>query len=151
MLYENIAHSVIFTMAFCRCPLSSLTLLLLECLFILVCSFQNGPNAIIRSTPSVSSVGARPRQSHGLYTFPKLIVFGLDNTLWSPELYQLRNHQRSTNTTVPVAGKDVKLLEEGAQAALTALAKQSADLPDTTRSLPWHLVPNIMSSGPMLS
>ncbi len=38
---------------------------------------------------------------------PLLIVFDLDNTLWTPELYQLRKLQ-SMNMQ-PVAGKDVKL------------------------------------------
>ena len=55
-----------------------------------------------------------------LTSIPKLIVFDLDNTIWSPELYQLRNLQRA-NTT-PVAGKDVKLFE-GARAALDAKSK----------------------------
>jgi magnesium-dependent phosphatase 1 len=40
---------------------------------------------------------------------PKLIVFDLDNTLWTPELYQLRKFQRANMT--PRAGKDVKLME----------------------------------------
>jgi magnesium-dependent phosphatase 1 len=38
---------------------------------------------------------------------PKLIVFDLDNTLWTPELYTLRKLERSNK--IPVAGKDVKL------------------------------------------
>jgi len=46
---------------------------------------------------------------------PKLIVFDLDNTLWTPELYQLRKHQKAGRT--PVAHHDVKLLP-GARAAL---------------------------------
>lgn len=38
---------------------------------------------------------------------PKLVVLDLDNTLWEPELYQLRKLQR--NNIFPVAGKDVNL------------------------------------------
>ena len=38
---------------------------------------------------------------------PSLVVFDLDNTLWTPELYQLRKLQR--NNQFPVAHKDVKL------------------------------------------
>lgn len=38
---------------------------------------------------------------------PSLIVFDLDNTLWTPELFQLRKLQR--NNQYPVARKDVKL------------------------------------------
>lgn len=38
---------------------------------------------------------------------PSLIVFDLDNTLWTPELYQLRKLERMK--ALPVAGKDVKL------------------------------------------
>lgn len=44
--------------------------------------------------------------------FPKLIVLDLDNTVWTPELYQLRTLQRANQ--VPVAGKDVTLFP-GAQ------------------------------------
>lgn len=46
---------------------------------------------------------------------PKLIVFRMDNTVWTPELYTLRNIQH--HKKIPVAGKDVKLFP-GAQAAL---------------------------------
>ena len=38
---------------------------------------------------------------------PSLVVFDLDNTLWTPELYQLRNIERSNRC--PVAHKDVQL------------------------------------------
>ena len=49
-------------------------------------------------------------------TLPKLVVFDLDNTLWLPELYQLRSLRGE-----PVAGRDVNLLP-GAEAALHELA-----------------------------
>lgn len=72
-----------------------------------------------------------------LSSIPKLIVFDLDNTIWSPELYQLRRLQR--DNTAPRAGKDVKLFE-GAQAALS----YKSQLPDTkfavasrTKSVDW--------------
>ena len=42
-----------------------------------------------------------------LSAVPSLIVFDLDNTLWTPELYQLRKLQR--NNQNPVAHSDVKL------------------------------------------
>jgi len=38
---------------------------------------------------------------------PSLIVFDLDNTLWEPELYKLRNLERAK--IQPIAGKDVTL------------------------------------------
>ena len=122
-------------MAFRHCRLSTLTLLLLECLSILVSGFQNRPS-VIRNGPSVG--GARPEHSSSrLSTLPKLIVFDLDNTLWSPELYQLRTHQRTN--TIPIAGKDVQLME-GAQAALAL----KHTMPDTqfavasrTKSVEW--------------
>jgi magnesium-dependent phosphatase 1 len=44
-----------------------------------------------------------------LQTLPRVIVFDLDNTLWTPELYQLRRLQRQN--LMPVAGKDVKMFE----------------------------------------
>lgn len=42
-----------------------------------------------------------------LASMPSLIVFDLDNTLWEPELYQLRKLERAG--IQPIAGKDVKL------------------------------------------
>lgn len=42
-----------------------------------------------------------------LHAVPSLVVFDLDNTLWTPELYQLRKLARSNKH--PVAHKDVKL------------------------------------------
>jgi magnesium-dependent phosphatase 1 len=42
-----------------------------------------------------------------LSSVPSLIVFDLDNTLWTPELYQLRKLER--NNIEPVAHKDVQL------------------------------------------
>ena len=44
---------------------------------------------------------------------PKLIVLDLDNTLWTPELYQLRKLQQ--NNQFPVANKDVKLFPAAAK------------------------------------
>eukprot|EP00956_Cyclotella_meneghiniana_P026797 scaffold58775_cov39-Cyclotella_meneghiniana.AAC.2 len=55
-----------------------------------------------------------PSSSH-LNSMPSLIVFDLDNTLWTPELYQLRSIARSNQT--PVAHRDVKLFD-GAHAIL---------------------------------
>jgi len=49
---------------------------------------------------------------------PSLIVFDLDNTLWTPELYQLRKLQQSQTT--PVAGRDVRLFP-GAQTVVDSL------------------------------
>ena len=42
-----------------------------------------------------------------------MIVFDLDNTLWTPELYQLRKLQR--NNQFPLANKDVKLFPAAAK------------------------------------
>ena len=43
---------------------------------------------------------------------PKLIVFDLDNTLWTPELYQVARRVKAA----PVAGRDVKLFPAAAAA-----------------------------------
>ncbi|GAB5365949.1 hypothetical protein AAMO2058_001102300 [Amorphochlora amoebiformis] len=48
---------------------------------------------------------------------PKLVVFDLDNTMWTPELYQLQ--------TLPVPGRDINLFK-GARAALFELATDPA-------------------------
>eukprot|EP00978_Attheya_sp_CCMP212_P005230 scaffold11612_cov39-Attheya_sp.AAC.2 len=47
---------------------------------------------------------------------PRLLVFDLDNTLWTPELYQIRQKG------LPKAGKEIWLFE-GAQAIVNDLAK----------------------------
>jgi len=73
---------------------------------------------------------------------PKLIVFDLDNTLWSPELYQLRKLQR--NKQFPVANKDVKLypaaakiLEELREAKNATLAGTKFAIASRTKSGEW--------------
>ena len=54
---------------------------------------------------------------------PKLVVFDLDNTLWTPELYTLRHlpNYAQAGPPGPVAGEDVWLLD-GAAEALYELA-----------------------------
>jgi len=56
-------------------------------------------------------------------TLPRMIVFDLDNTVWTPELYTLRHlpGYARAGPPNPVAGKDVWLLD-GAAAALHELA-----------------------------
>eukprot|EP00636_Phaeomonas_parva_P001575 CAMPEP_0118873632 /NCGR_PEP_ID=MMETSP1163-20130328/15362_1 /TAXON_ID=124430 /ORGANISM="Phaeomonas parva, Strain CCMP2877" /LENGTH=306 /DNA_ID=CAMNT_0006808923 /DNA_START=46 /DNA_END=963 /DNA_ORIENTATION=+ len=55
---------------------------------------------------------------------PKLVVFDLDHTLWTPELYQLRKlpNYADAGPPGPVAGKDVRLFADAA-AALKELAE----------------------------
>eukprot|EP00804_Cyclotella_cryptica_P015914 CCRYP_006407-RA/>CCRYP_006407-RA protein AED:0.27 eAED:0.27 QI:93/1/1/1/1/1/2/300/470 len=53
---------------------------------------------------AVGSISFRQTCRHSV---PSLIVFDLDNTLWTPELYQLRSIARDNRH--PVAHKDVKL------------------------------------------
>lgn len=48
--------------------------------------------------------------SQTLAALPRVIVFDLDNTLWTPELYTLRKLQRANQ--MPVAGRDVQLFED---------------------------------------
>ena len=56
----------------------------------------------------------------GEHDLPKLIVFDLDNTIWTPELYQLRNLNRSNR--YPTAHRDVKLFK-GSEAILEAVRR----------------------------
>ena len=58
---------------------------------------------------------------------PKLIVFDLDATLWTPELYKLRRlpNYASAGPPGPMADQDVKLYA-GARAALEELATDEA-------------------------
>ncbi|VEU40598.1 unnamed protein product [Pseudo-nitzschia multistriata] len=48
-----------------------------------------------------------------LLALPRVIVFDLDNTLWTPELYQLRRLERKNQ--IPIAGRDVELFEGARQ------------------------------------
>ncbi|KAL7536040.1 hypothetical protein ACHAWF_005346 [Thalassiosira exigua] len=61
-------------------------------------------------TAKRSNIGVKSASiatSSTLQSMPSLIVFDLDNTLWTPELYQLRKLARSNQ--YPVAHNDVKL------------------------------------------
>lgn len=69
-------------------------------------SSSNGRGAATTATgPGLSSTSAVALYNN----IPRVIVFDLDNTLWTPELYQLRRLQRQNLT--PLAGKDVKLFD----------------------------------------
>ena len=54
---------------------------------------------------------------------PRLVVFDLDHTLWTPELYTLRHlpGYDDASPPFPVAGEDVWLLD-GAEAVLHEIA-----------------------------
>jgi magnesium-dependent phosphatase 1 len=64
-------------------------------------------------SPSSRMASTRRKMAHisnmSYQNLPRVIVFDLDNTLWTPELYQLRRLQQQSLT--PVAGKDVKMFE----------------------------------------
>lgn len=55
----------------------------------------------------VTSSSSRRNRNTANKMLPSLVVFDLDNTLWTPELYQLRTLERANQ--YPVAHKDVKL------------------------------------------
>jgi magnesium-dependent phosphatase 1 len=61
------------------------------------------------TTSKMTSSSSRLGSHRGTTTnlLPSLVVFDLDNTLWTPELYQLRTLERANQ--FPVAHKDVKL------------------------------------------
>mmetsp|Transcript_49029 Transcript_49029/g.147670 ORF Transcript_49029/g.147670 Transcript_49029/m.147670 type:complete len:462 (-) Transcript_49029:343-1728(-) len=73
----------------------------------------------------VSGFSPMPPKTHqqpttsALRSIPSLIVFDLDNTVWTPELYQLRKLQRQKDA-LPVAGKDVELFP-GAQRVIESI------------------------------
>ncbi|CAB9496504.1 Inherit from virNOG: Magnesium-dependent phosphatase [Seminavis robusta] len=74
--------------------------------------------------------------------FPKLIVLDLDNTVWTPELYQLRKLQRANNQT-PIAHKHVQLFP-GARDLISKIRSQTYFPPTTqfavasrTKSVDW--------------
>eukprot|EP00957_Ditylum_brightwellii_P011928 899712-Ditylum_brightwellii.AAC.1 len=72
---------------------------------------------------------------------PSLIVFDLDNTIWTPELYQLRRLERSGGN--PVAGKDVNLFPgarsiiESIRASPDKWSGTSFAVASRTKSGPW--------------
>jgi len=75
------------------------------------------------STTTTTTENLRAQKQHRMQR-PSLIVFDLDNTLWTPELYQLRQHQRTGQ--VPVAHRDVKLYD-GARRVLDWLEREHKD------------------------
>mmetsp|Transcript_48384 Transcript_48384/g.102894 ORF Transcript_48384/g.102894 Transcript_48384/m.102894 type:complete len:499 (+) Transcript_48384:47-1543(+) len=72
-----------------------------------------GGSAFMSPTKNFTPIGAKLTRTTAssstlhLHALPSLIVFDLDNTLWTPELYQLRKIARSNR--YPVAHQDVKL------------------------------------------
>ena len=78
--------------------------------------------------PKQSTALQQQQHQRFMSAFPSMIVFDLDNTIWTPELYQLRTHERSGIT--PVAGKHVRLFE-GSQAIIDAIRR--GDYPTGTK------------------
>ena len=77
-----------------------------------VACFQNSVNCVHPSPMPRRGTASDTTNSYGdsrLSAVPRVIVFDLDNTLWTPELYQLRRLERSNQ--IPVAGRDVKLFD----------------------------------------
>lgn len=88
------------------------------------------------------SVGHRQRPNVKLSMgMPKLIVFDLDNTLWTPELYQLRKRHGKENFS-PTPRKDVNLMK-GAEIVLEKLVPQLQEqgvqfaIASRTKSVEW--------------
>ena len=100
-----------------RCQLKFLLISLLLCAD-LVHGFHN--HRVQQATRSLTQ--------RLMAAFPSMIVFDLDNTVWTPELYQLRKHERAGTT--PIAGKDVQLFE-GSQAVFDAIRR--GDYPEGTK------------------
>ena len=71
-------------------------------------------NPMKPAAPAIAALGG---------ALPKMVVFDLDNTVWTPELYTLRHlpGYARAGPPNPVAGKDVWLLD-GAAAAFHELA-----------------------------
>lgn len=84
------------------------------CLCLILGVFTRGVTSFATTTTTTTSRRGQPLMMTAsfdldeLEKIPELIIFDLDNTLWTPELYQLRKLQRANQ--VPVAGKDVKLM-----------------------------------------
>lgn len=69
--------------------------------------------------PSQGSVNSCDNSNSRLSALPRVIVFDLDNTLWTPELYKLRRLERANQ--IPVAGRDVELFPGAKQVLETIL------------------------------
>jgi magnesium-dependent phosphatase 1 len=86
------------------------------------CHVSVGPNwAARRSNGNINSYSYSNSNSNGnsrLFALPRVIVFDLDNTLWTPELYKLRKLEGSNQ--IPVAGRDVNLFD-GAKEVLESI------------------------------
>lgn len=75
---------------------------------------------------------------------PKVVVFDLDNTVWTPELYTLRHlpGYGASSSPNPIAGEDIWLLD-GALAALHELttsprwAQTKVAIASRTNKGPW--------------
>lgn len=105
---------------FCRhTPCNMTTLLAVYCLLACIMvvatdAFAPPPLGSVTHTPACSAA-----TTTALNTVPRMIVFDLDNTVWTPELYQLRKLQRQKNA-LPKAGLDVDLFP-GARAVLECI------------------------------
>lgn len=66
-------------------------------------AFTTPPTNLVSSFSGTTSATS----STNLHSLPSLVVFDLDNTIWTPELYQLRRLSRANQ--YPVAHQDVKL------------------------------------------
>ena len=82
-----------------------------------VACFQNTPNGVRHGINSCSEIR--------LFALPRVIVFDLDNTLWTPELYQLRRLERSNQ--IPVAGRDVELFSGAKEVLENIIPNLSGD------------------------
>lgn len=97
-------------MAPTKASMTSLTVLLLRLPLIL--GFQLLTTTFLSHSIAhrrMTSTSNSPDHGHSrLFSkSPKLIVFDLDHTLWTPELYKLRKIERANE--MPMAGTDVKL------------------------------------------
>ena len=96
------------------------------------------------ATNGDSSGGDVSLHLDGITNFPKLVVFDLDNTCWTPELYQIkRKIENRRGSLKPIAGKDVKLFD-GFQTLLNIIKDGTVFPPSTkfavasrTQSVEW--------------
>ena len=78
--------------------------------FVLMLSMASAARLLVPRPSSYSPAAAMGIDLVRPTSIPKLVVFDLDHTLWTPELYQLRKMEKDGNT--PKGGKDVWLLPE---------------------------------------